>query len=100
MKIFERIKRKYTNGDPSSEEKREYRRKEYHMVTHFTRCCGMGGNMQLISYWEHMGICMFMHIFTNTEKKELFERTQRKISVQCRRNKHARCCAIRYSPGS
>lgn len=28
--------------------------------------------MQLISYWEHMGICMFMHIFTNTEKKKSF----------------------------
>lgn len=54
------------------QKKREYRRKEYHMVTHFTRCCGMGGNMQLISYWEHMGICMFMHIFTNTEKKKSF----------------------------
>ena len=54
------------------QKKREYRRKEYHMVTHFTRCCGRGENMQLISYWEHMGICMFMHIFTNTEKKRAF----------------------------
>lgn len=27
------------------QKKREYRRKEYHMVTHFTRCCGYGADL-------------------------------------------------------
>lgn len=72
MKIFERIKRKYTNGDPSSEEKTGIQKKRIPYGYTFYPVLWNGGNMQLISYWEHMGICMFMHIFTNTEKKRAF----------------------------
>ena len=57
MKIFERIKRKYTNGDPSSAEKTGIQKKKYHMVTHFTRCCGKEKRMLLISFGVEMESC-------------------------------------------
>lgn len=39
------------------QKKREYRRKEYHMVTHFTRCCEMEKLMLLISFGVEMESC-------------------------------------------
>ena len=101
MKIFERIKRKYTNGDPSSAEKTGIQKKRIPYGYTFYPVLWNGGKYAvnlLLGAYGYMYV--YAYIYEYREKKELFERTQRKISVQCRRNKHAICCAIRYSPGS
>lgn len=53
------------------QKKREYRRKKYHMVTHFTRCCGKEKRMLLISFGVEMESCpgVSEQIYNNFSKE-------------------------------
>lgn len=56
------------------QKKREYRRKEYHMVTHFTRCCGRGGKYAvdlLLGPYGYMYV--YAYIYEYREKKSFLK---------------------------
>ena len=56
------------------QKKREYRRKEDHMGTHFTRCCGMGGKYAvnlLLGVYGYMYV--YAYIYEYREKKSFLK---------------------------